>query len=519
MADNSTGTGTAGSLLSMRRKAALGVNGALGRVEVLALFPLVVLTAAWFGFNDLAMVTAFALSGLLAIGTIWGRNQPASAFATPDLPTGRAGILAQLDRISGTQGRDTACILLQINDWHRIAELWGHDTSEDIMARLEERLQTALRHGDLLTRLGDARFGIALSAVPAARLGLREVVVSRLAGAVAEPMAVRGATLRLAASIGHTALIRRGLDPADATLKAAEAALSDAVLHGPGAIRAYAPGMGRDRVLQTNLSTEVSAALHSGAISAWFQPQICARTGALTGMETLARWDHPKQGLLSPREFFAAVDASGLMPVLGQTLMHQALKALADWDAAKARVPGVSLNFSVQELRDAKLPEILHAEMTRYGITPDRLALEITDTVATQTEDDSVLATLTALRDAGHPMDLDSFGLGPVSMLTLQRFDIARVKIDRSFILGIDGEAAKQKTVTAIVAMAKALGIGTLAKGVETPQEMLMLTTLGCDQLQGFRIARPMRGDSVAGWARARMAEGKTIRLEDRRHG
>ena len=501
------------------RRAALGIQQALGRLNVLAVFPLLVLTATWFGFDNLAVVTAYSLSGLLAFGVLWGRTTPVSAPDAPVAPGGRLALVAMLDRIVKSKDRDTAFLLLQIDDWTATVDLWGHDSSEDVATRVEERLRNALRNGDLLVRLGDAKFGVALGPVPSARLALRDTVATRLAEAVAEPIALHGATLRLSASIGHTALIRRGLDPADATFKAAEAALSDAALHAPGAIRAFAPGMGRSRSLNASLSAEVEGAIHGGAITAWFQPQICARTGVLTGMETLARWEHPKQGLLSPKEFFAAVEASGNMPLLGQTLIHQALKALGEWDTAKARVPGVSLNLSPQELRDPRLPKGLHDEIARFGLTPDRVTIEITESVASKAEDDSVLATLTALRDAGHPMDLDNFGQGSAAFATLRRFNITRVKIEHSLILGIDADPANRKTVAAIVAMADALGIETLAKGVETPQEMETLAEIGCTHLQGFRIARPMVGERVADWARARGAEGKAIRLDDRRNG
>lgn len=508
-----------GGQLHPARKVALGVNTALGRIEVIALFPLLVLAATWFGFDDLAMVTAGGLAGLLAIGTLWGRAYPTSAMAdnTP-LPSGRQGLVSMMDRIAGTDGRDTACFLLQIDDWPATADLWGHDLSEDIISRVQERLFTALRTRDQLMRLGDAKFGIVLDGLPSARLGLRDTIATRLSDAVAEPIALRGVIVRLSVSIGHTALIRRGADSAETTFKAAEAALSDAILHAPGATRAFAPGMGRSRSVQTALSAEVEGALHDGAITAWFQPQICARTRVLTGMETLARWDHPKKGLLSPKEFFSAVEASGHMPLLGRTLMHQALKALDDWDKAEANVPGISINFSPQELRDLNLPQALHEEVARYGLAPDRITIEINETVASQTDDDSILATLSALHDAGHRMDLDKFGLGSVSLPALQRFNVTRVKIDQSFVLGIDAEEAKQRTVAAIVAMAKALGIQCLAKGVETPQEMEALSVLGCDHLQGFRVARPMSGDRVADWARAHSAQGKTIRLNDRRN-
>lgn len=490
---------------------------ALGRVEVLALFPLIAISATALGFDDLALVTAIGLSALLAIGGVGARA--AQPVATSDRPTanGRGALVAMLDRVADLPGRDTACILLQIDDWALLHDRWGHDTREDLAARVEDRLQTALRNGDLLTRLGDARFGIVLSPLPSARLGLRDTITTRLADAVADPLPMRGTALRLTASIGHSAMIKQGVDPADTTFKAAEAALGEATANGPGTIRAYAPGMGRARALQSSLSEEVEAAIHDGAITAWFQPQIHARTGTLAGMETLARWQHPNHGVLGPKEFFSAVEASGHMPLLGQTLLHQALKALQDWDAMSAHIPLITINFSATELRDQNLAATLASEVARYGLAPERVVVEISETVATQVEDDAIVATLQAMRHAGHRLDLDGFGLGAASLPTLQRFAVSRVKIDRSFVLDIDLDHGKRQSVTAIVAMAKAMGIETIANGVETQTEQDALLALGCDYLQGFGVARPMGLDNVADWARAHGAAGKTIRLDDRR--
>lgn len=490
---------------------------ALSQVEVLALFPLIALSATWFGFDNLALVTAVGLSALLAIGGLTARAGDIVPSPKHQATNGRGALVAMLDRVAGLAGRDTACILLQVDDWSVLQDRWGHDTCEDLAARIEERLQSALRNGDLLTRLGDSRFGIVLSPLSSARLGLRDTIAARLAEAVAEPLPMRGTALRLSASIGHSAMIQHGVDPADATFKAAEAALAEAALNGPSAVRAYAPGMGSARALQSSLSEEVEAAIHHGAIAAWFQPQIHARTGALSGMETLARWQHPKHGLLGPKEFFPAVEASGHMPLLGQTILHQALKALQDWDAMKAHIPMISINFSAGELRDSSLAATLASEAARYGLAPDRIVVEIPEVVAAQMEEDAIVATLHAIRDAGHRLDLEGFGLGAASLQMMQRFGVTRVKIDHSFVLDVDVDHGKRQTVSAIIAMANAMGIETLATGVETSNEQEAMAGLGCDYLQGFGVAHPMGLDNVADWARAHGAAGKTIRLDDRR--
>lgn len=503
------------------RQAGLRAGAALGRVEVLALFPVLALTAQALGFDDLALVTAFGLSGLLAVSAVFGRVAGAAGLPAPAqgaiAGSGRPGLTAMLEHAAAQAGQDTACFLLQIDDWPALADRWGHDTCQHIVARVEDRLRATARAGDLVVRLGDARFGIGLAPVGAARLGPRDAIATRLALAVAEPVALNGTVLRLTASIGHTALIRRGADPAAATFLAAEAALGEALAHGPGAIRAYAPGLGRARVLKASLGADVEAALHAGEIRAWFQPQVCACTGAVTGMETLARWQHPRHGLLGSAEFLDAVDKAGALPLLGRSLTHQALKALHGWDRGQAHVAEVSIHLSAVELRAPDQVATLSAEVARYGLDPSRIRLAIGEDVVSRTRDDTIMAALLALRAAGHPVDLDGFGLGTTSIAVLQRIGIDRIRIARSFVPGVEADDGNRAAVAAIVAMAAALGLRTLAAGVETPQERETLVALGCDALQGFGIAKPMTGEVVADWARARRVAGKTIVLADRR--
>lgn len=509
--------GQAGARTGGMRRATNLLQMALGRIEILALFPLIALSASWFGFDDLALVTAVALSALLALSSVAGRSVTPLIPSARTMGNGRDALVIMLGRIADLPGKDSACILVQIENWAQLHQNWGHDTCEDIAQRVKERLQTTLRGNDLLVRLGDQRFGIVLSPVSSARLGLRDTIATRLSDAVAEPLPLRGTALRLTAAIGHSALRKHGPDPAQATFKAAEAALGDAALNGPGAIRAFAPGIGHARALQAKLSEEVEDALHTGAITAWFQPQIHAQSGTLSGMETLARWQHPKHGLLGPKEFLSAVEAGGHMPLLGQTMRHQALKSLQDWDRLGANVPMISVTLSAEELRDPSLARTLASEVARYDLAPERIAIEILDNVATKTDDDAIIAALQTLRDAGHRLDLDGFGLGATSLPTLQRYGVTRLKIDRSFTLDVDVAPAKQQAVSALIAIGKALGIETLARGVETVKQKDALRALGCDHLQGFVIAKPLSRDKVADWARARSAAGKTIRLDDRR--
>lgn len=483
------------------------LRAALARVEVLALFPLLTLIAIWFDLADVVFLGAVALPALLALQA-FGAPARAIGLAAPPGQDALAGVvpgpdalLAMLERIGGQPHRDTACILIQIDDWDGFTDRWGRDAAEDIAERCLERLTTTLRQGDMVARLADARFGIVLQAMPSARLAARDTIVGRLRASLGEPLAIGGCATRLGCCIGHSNLRRDADDPAAATLAAAEAALGEALRTGPGAIRAFAPALIRLRTSRTILAQEVEGALAAGEIRAWFQPQIRTATNALSGFEALARWHHPDRGVLTPPDFLQAVEDAGRMDDLGHAILFQSLTALQAWDRAGVAVPSVSVNFSAGELRNPALVERIQWELDRFDLRPDRLVVEILETVAAQSDDDAVTATLTALGAHGIGLDLDDFGVGQASLSAIRRFGINRIKIDRSFIQGLDQDPERQSMVRAILAMAGHLGVETLAEGVETRAVQALLTELGCTHLQGYHLARPMPFDDTVPWA------------------
>jgi diguanylate cyclase (GGDEF)-like protein len=507
MSEGAQSMAEARSNLVARMAAAVGE--ALGRLDVLALFPLIMLIAIWLGLANVMTVTAFVLPALLAfraLGMAMGGARTAeTGFAALSRqrsgPVGREDFLTTLDQVAEVPDHDSACILLQIDDWDRLTDRWGTEAAEDMMLRCGERINTALRQGDLVARLGDARFGVVLHPVPILRLGTREAITARVRGVMSEPITIGGTAIRLTVSAGHTSLIRDAINVTDATLAAAEAALTEAHRNGPNAVRAYSPGLLHQRQAQADLAGAVETALERGEIRPWFQPQICTDSGVISGFEALARWHHPERGVLSPAEFLPAVDDAGRMDALGKTILFHALDALRLWDKAGLRVPSVSVNFSDGELRNPTLADHVKWEVDRFDLRPGRLTVEILETVAANSDDDSVIATIAALRTHGVNLDLDDFGIGQASLLAIRRFGVNRIKIDRSFILDLDQDPEQQAMVAAILSMARHLGVETLAEGVETQAVQSLLAQMGCDHVQGYHVARPMPVEETIAWA------------------
>jgi EAL domain-containing protein (putative c-di-GMP-specific phosphodiesterase class I)/GGDEF domain-containing protein len=483
----------------------------LSRTEILALFPIISLLSYQLGGPEAVLLTAMILPSLLVLLNLGASTTGALPRSEPaDPPRGdRAGrdtMCAMLDRIARMDGMDSACFLLSIDDWDTLAGRWGRQGAEEILGRCATRLRGALRRDDLLADLGAGNFGVVLHPVPSARLAIRDGIVERLRATLAEPLLIDGVPVRFTASAGHAALRPVGSDPAGETLAGAAAALEEAHVAGPNTVRAFVPGLTSARRGGAPLAEEVSGALTGGAIRPWFQPQTDPRTGRVTGFEALARWEHPTLGLLAPDRFLDAVADAGRMEALGAAMRQQALTALTEWDRAGAAGITISVNASTTELRSPSFAEQVAWDLDRMDVAPDRFIVEVLETVAASGRDDSVIATLAALRQQGIGLDLDDFGIGQASLLSIRRFGIGRIKIDRSFVMGVDADPEQQALVGAIVSMAREMGLETLAEGVETPEERDTLAEMGCGYLQGFLIGKPMPFHETLPWLAARRA-------------
>jgi len=237
-----------------------------------------------------------------------------------------------------------------------------------------------------------------------------------------------------------------------------------------------------------------------GQFSPWFQPQLSADTGRGSGVEALVRWAHPVHGVILPGAFLPVVSAVGLTSRLSEIVLYHALSAMRDWDAAGLDVPAVGVNFSSDDLSDPRLADKVAWELDRFGLSAERLAVEILETVVAETGNDVITRNIAAFADMGCKIDLDDFGTGHASIANIRRFFVNRIKIDRTFVSHIDTDRQQQQMLTAILEMAGRLKIETLAEGVETMGEHALLAQLGCTHVQGYYIAKAMPVDEMTVW-------------------
>lgn len=402
--------------------------------------------------------------------------------------------------VVGETGRNTACLIVQFDDLERLLAHHGRAAQAEVIARSADRIRGVLRVGDHVVHLHGGTIAAALT--PVRRLDLESMVQlgARLQAAVAEPVSLGGAHVYITCSVGFCIGGRAPQFSGRALLDAAQAAADEALRCGPCGLRAWSPDLSRQREAQIALRDGLEAAIERGEIIPFFQPQISTDTGELSGFEALARWNHPERGIVPPSEFLPAVEDCDLSDRLGEAMLQQSLAALAEWDRAGLRVPSVSVNFSASELRNPHLPERIRWELDRMELKPQRLTIEILETVIAAAENDVVASNIAQLAAMGCGVDLDDFGTGHASILTIRRFVVRRLKIDRSFVTRVDQDREQQRMVSAILSLAERLGLDTLAEGVETAGEHAILSQLGCGHVQGFGLARPMPMEEASQW-------------------
>lgn len=476
----------------------------LRRAELMVFLPAVTLAAFWLGGEQSLILVALIAPMVFALAGAF-RFQDQRGYLADGLGglALRSQIVAALDHSleeATLTGRATACLVVQFDNIETLLDRHGRAAQTEVLTRSAERLIGALRQGDSLARLEGGGFAVALA--PQRRLDLEGMVQmsARLQSALGQPVSVDATRLYVSASLGFVLSQqlpgKRGAD----LLDAAQVAADEASHHGPGAIRAYAPDMARKRADRDALRDMLEVALGDGQIKAHFQPQISTDTGAISGFEALARWHHPERGVVPPSEFLEVIEEAGLSESLGDVMLNQALAALVRWDRAGFSIPSVGVNFCAAELRNPRLVEKLQWELDRFDLTPNRLSIEILETVVASTDSDMVVRNIAALARLGCGIDLDDFGTGHASITNIRRFDVRRLKIDRSFVMRVDEDREQQKMVAAILSLAERLGLETLAEGVETAGEHAMLAQLGCNHVQGFGIARPMPFDQTIDW-------------------
>ncbi|NJP30531.1 putative bifunctional diguanylate cyclase/phosphodiesterase [Micromonospora thermarum] len=410
--------------------------------------------------------------------------------ATHDALTGLANRRHLLDQ--GTEQLSsrhaegvTALVLIDLNHFKEVNDTLGHAAGDQVLVQVAERLSGAAQPTDLVARLGGDEFAVLLRGLPAPAVAAHRA--EALLATLHEPFDLDGMRISVEASGGIAAAPATG--GMAELLRRADVAMYQAKRAGQR-ISTYAPNRDTADVARLTLGGDLPRAVADQEFTVNFQPIVDLGTGAVTGAEALARWHHPTHGMIDPLRFLEAVERSGLLPAFAEAILDQALVAAATWRDAGFDVP-VAVNVSPRSLLDARFPGSVTARLRAHDLPPDRLVLELTETL-TLSQLDVVDRVLSRLRDEGVRLALDDFGTGYSSLSLLSRIPVHELKIDRSFVTEMESSVEAAAVIRSTLDLGRSLDLTVIAEGVENEPQRRALWELGCSGGQGHLFARPM---------------------------
>lgn len=405
--------------------------------------------------------------------------------------------LDQQLRQARRNGSRLAVMFVDLDRFKLINDTLGHDVGDGALVIAAERLSRALRECDTVARLGGDEFAVIVSGLAAS--GDAEPIADKLIHELLAPFVVRGHRLRVDASIGIALFPEHG-DTGGSLLRHADLAMYQAKQLGGGRCASFERRLSERAESALALETDLRDAIEADELVVYFQPQAALGDGTVSGMEALVRWRHPHMGLLSPDGFVPLAEARGLIQAIGAIVLDKSLAQLAVWDAAGVAIPRLAVNVSPIELR-AGYSDMVAAALARHGVAPERLELEITETALTA-DGIEVLRTLNDVRARGISVAVDDFGVGYSSLGQIRRLPIDALKIDKSLVKEVHESHAGAAIIRAVVTMANALGLRTIAEGTESESQLLAVQDTGCDCVQGYLLSKPMPAEAVADWMR-----------------
>jgi diguanylate cyclase (GGDEF)-like protein len=387
-----------------------------------------------------------------------------------------------------------AVLFLDLDQFKLVNDSLGHAAGDELLAAVAPRIEQALRPGDTVARFGGDEFAVLAEDVGDERGATR--IAERIAEALARPFILREREHFVSASIGIS--LGTGAEPPEALIRDADSALYRSKEHGRGGYEIFDEVM-RSRVIE-HMQTEndLRRALQREELVLHYQPVIRLQDGTIASMEALLRWNHPERGLIGPLAFIPVAEDSRLIVPIGRWVIEQACRQAAAWQQLKpdSAPVSVAVNLSARQLADPELIHHLESSIRANGIEPSSLWLELTE--STLLDDTAhVERTLGALQRLGVCLVLDDFGVGFSSLGYLKRLPLSIVKLDRSFVENVTDNPNDAAIVRAVSDMAETIGIGVVAEGVETEDQVRVARELGCGYAQGFHFSEPVPASYV----------------------
>ncbi|GBR38271.1 c-di-GMP phosphodiesterase A [Komagataeibacter oboediens DSM 11826] len=396
--------------------------------------------------------------------------------------------------------------MVDIDRFRDINDALGHVNADRFLIEIGRRIRALVNDEYIVSRSGGDEFIIV---VPDCSHQRAEQFAEKLINSIAKPLQVGENTLSISCCVGISTFPENGPD-SESLLSLADAAARQAKEDGRGLYR-FA-GHEKNQVAQERLmlGSALRDSLAKGMLNLHYQPQVETMTGGLYGVEALSRWHHPTLGNIYPSRFIAVAEDTGQIEAIGRWSLQEACGQMVKWDRDGVHVPTVAVNLSAVHFRNRALPEYIANLLKHHNLTPDRLTVEITESVmmdnSTDTED-----VLHAIRRLDVGLSMDDFGTGYSSLSRLTRLPLTEIKIDRSFINDFEQDTNAQAVTMAVIGIGSRLGMTVVTEGVETEQQWRLLEELHCDVMQGYLFAKPLPPAELEKWFRERQEQGSFL--------
>jgi diguanylate cyclase (GGDEF)-like protein len=402
-----------------------------------------------------------------------------------------------LEHCKGSGG-SLALLFIDLDRFKVINDTLGHDVGDQLLVEAGRRIRQSIRGEDLVARLGGDEFTVVINGVhPGDEVN---AVGNRVLKILEQPFLYGSQEMVISPSIGIAVYPQHG-DNSNRLIKHADAAMYRAKEDGGNCFRYYEQEMGTIMSRRMRLESGLRRALERDQLVLYYQPQIALANGAMCGVEALLRWNDPGKGLVLPGEFIQMAEDTGLIVPIGEWVLRTACTQYQQWNAAGTGGFLLSINLSAKNLYEPRFPGLVREVLESTGMKPSLLQLEITEKAVMQNAEQTI-CILEQLRGLGVRLAIDDFGTGYSSLSYLKRFPVDTLKVDRSFVSGIPGNADDSSITHAIITMAHSLNCSVVAEGVETPEQHDLLTSWSCEMAQGYLYGKPMPATEFQVFAR-----------------
>jgi len=394
------------------------------------------------------------------------------------------------------RGKETPPVLLflDLDNFKMVNDSLGHAAGDSLLVEAARRLLACVRASDTAARLGGDEFAVFVE--DSADDVSCTQVAERIIAALGRPFGIGGREVFVGASLGIAAA--RDGDGADSLLRNADMAMYLAKTRGKGRYERFAPEMHVTAIERIELESDLRHAIEEDGLVLHYQPIVILETGAITGIEALVRWQHPRRGLMAPSQFIPLAEETGMILPLGAWVLREACAQGQRWRARRGNDDplAVTVNVSGRQIQNPQFIDDVRTALDGSGLMPHALILELTESVLT-TQTETVQSTLQALKHVGVRLAIDDFGTGYSSLSYLQRFPIDILKIAKPFVDDVAGHTTsaggnRRALAQAVISLGATLSVRTIAEGIELPQQLERLRELGCDLGQGFHFSRPV---------------------------